>query len=254
MPDDLILGQPDPPTTLQNIRDTGAQWMQAYVAWAKAALRSFGEGALSQRPVIDAQNPGTGRRQYRDANSGVTYDDVGTHWEIVGLPPGAIVMTATPSAPQGWLLCRGQVLSRADYPALFAAIGSTYGGNGSTTFGLPDLTGRGPVGAGTGTAFGATAHALGALKGEETHKLTVAEMPNHVHDLAGFDEQFPPASDDHLAILFRRVRANWNGWMGLDGSVGSNTVNGGVRGAIGAQDQPHNNLGPSTVVNFMMKA
>lgn len=85
------------------------------------------------------------------------------------------IVTAT-GAPSGWLICDGSAVSRTEYSTLYAVIGDTYGqGDGSTTFNLPDLQGRTAIGAGTGTAGGATAHALGDLGGDErlqshTHK------------------------------------------------------------------------------------
>src|SRR6185436_2450639 len=82
--------------------------------------------------------------------------------------------------PAGWLLCDGRAVSRTAYPALFGALSTVWGvGDGSTTFNLPDLRGRAPIGAGTGT--GLSARALGASVGAETHTLTTAQMPAHNH-------------------------------------------------------------------------
>lgn len=88
-------------------------------------------------------------------------------------PVGSVKMYAGSSAPSKWLFCQGQAVSRTTYAKLFAAIGTTYGaGDGSTTFNLPDFRGRTAIGAGTGTASGATAHALGQREGAETVLLT----------------------------------------------------------------------------------
>ncbi|MEV5068943.1 tail fiber protein [Microbacterium sp. LMI12-1-1.1] len=92
-------------------------------------------------------------------------------------PAGMVSMFAGSTAPTGWLLCQGQAVSRTTYAALFAAIGTTYGvGNGSSTFNLPDLRGRVPIGSGTGTAGSATAHPLGQNGGQETHTHTEGDM------------------------------------------------------------------------------
>lgn len=88
-------------------------------------------------------------------------------------PPGLVSPYAGSSAPTGWLLCQGQALPTGDYPGLFSAIGYTYGGSGST-FNLPNLQQRVPVGAGSG-------YPLGATGGSQAHTLTVDEVPSHSH-------------------------------------------------------------------------
>ena len=76
--------------------------------------------------------------------------------------------------PRGWALCDGQLLPINQNQALFSLLGTTFGGNGQTTFALPDLRARVPIHAGGG-------HILGEQGGEAAHTLTVAEMPNHDH-------------------------------------------------------------------------
>lgn len=94
---------------------------------------------------------------------------------------GDIKMGGWAVAPSGWLLCQGQLVSRTTYSALFAVVGTTFGaGDGATTFGVPDLRGRSPLGAGTGT--GLTARTLGASLGTETHLLTGAQSGTSVHN------------------------------------------------------------------------
>ncbi len=87
-------------------------------------------------------------------------------------------------APLNWALCNGQTLSISQYQALFSILGTTYGGNGTTTFQLPDLRGRVPIHAGQGT--GLSPYALGQFAGSESVALTVAQMPSHSH-LVGCD-------------------------------------------------------------------
>lgn len=88
---------------------------------------------------------------------------------------GSILMFAGETAPDGWLLCNGQAVSRTDYADLFAVIGVAYGsGDTSTTFNLPDLGGRVPVGVND-------TYLVGGHGGSETHYITTDEMPSHNH-------------------------------------------------------------------------
>jgi microcystin-dependent protein len=80
--------------------------------------------------------------------------------------------------PKGWTLCQGQLLPINQYQALFSLLGTTYGGDGRTTFGLPDLRGRTPVSMGNGVV-------LGQKAGEEMHTLNSAEVPQHNHAING---------------------------------------------------------------------
>jgi microcystin-dependent protein len=92
---------------------------------------------------------------------------------------GEIIMFAGNFAPRGWAFCQGQILSIAQNTALFSILGTTYGGNGQTTFALPDLRGRVPIGQGQGP--GLPAVSLGEVSGSPTHTLIQAEMPQHNH-------------------------------------------------------------------------
>jgi microcystin-dependent protein len=98
----------------------------------------------------------------------------------IGLVPGVIHMYGGSSAPSGWLICDGAAVSRSTYSALFNIVGTTFGvGDGSTTFNLPDMRGRMPVGVGTGS--GLTSRSLGATGGVESVTLTGAQSGTSAH-------------------------------------------------------------------------
>lgn len=95
-------------------------------------------------------------------------------------PVGTVAMTARTTAPSGWLLCQGQAISRVTYSALFSAISTTWGiGDGVNTFNIPDLRGRSPLGAGTGS--GLTARTLAANVGAESVQLVASDIAPHTH-------------------------------------------------------------------------
>lgn len=92
-----------------------------------------------------------------------------------------IRMFAGNFAPRGWMFCQGQLLSIAQWTAVFALVGTTYGGNGQTTFGLPDLRGRIPVGTGAGP--GLPNIDLGEMAGTPATTLLLTNLPAHNHAL-----------------------------------------------------------------------
>lgn len=92
---------------------------------------------------------------------------------------GIVKMFAGNFAPKGWLFCQGQILPIAQYTAVFSLLGTTYGGNGTTTFALPDLRSRVPVGTGQGP--GLSNYVSGQMGGVENVTLIQPEMPAHTH-------------------------------------------------------------------------
>ena len=137
-------------------------------------------------------DPLTGGEQYWNSALGVQkiYNNISSSWETytpsVAAPTGSLVAFAGSSAPTGYLLCYGQAVSRTTYAALYAVIADTYGaGDGSTTFNLPDLRGRGVVGVddmGGTNANNLTANnALGDTGGEESVSLVAANNGPHDH-------------------------------------------------------------------------
>ncbi len=95
---------------------------------------------------------------------------------------GQLMLFGGNFAPVGWLQCNGQLLPISEYDVLYTILGTTYGGDGVTTFGLPDLRGRVPVHAGNGS--GLPPVALGQMSGSESVTMTQSNMPSHAHPAA----------------------------------------------------------------------
>lgn len=98
---------------------------------------------------------------------------------------GLVCMFGGNFAPRGWALCNGQLLAISSHSALFSILGTTYGGDGVSTFGLPEMRGRVPIHEGTGP--GLTPRQLGQKSGHETETLTTNQMPSHTHGLFAFN-------------------------------------------------------------------
>lgn len=112
---------------------------------------------------------------------------------------GEIRMFAGNFAPRGWAFCDGQLLAVSQNDALFSLLGTIYGGDGRTTFGLPDLRGRVPVHAGSGP--GLSPRGLGAKAGSEKETLTVNQMPSHNHEGVGVTESFANSTQPSEGVL-----------------------------------------------------
>ncbi|WP_375579649.1 tail fiber protein [Marivirga tractuosa] len=100
-----------------------------------------------------------------------------------GLDPflAEVMIFAGNFAPRGWAFCNGQLLPISSYSAVFSLVGTTYGGDGRTTFALPDLRGRAPIHFGSGP--GLSSKTLGQKGGQETTTLTTNQMPSHTHNI-----------------------------------------------------------------------
>ncbi|MGZ8215218.1 MAG: phage tail protein [Methylosarcina sp.] len=161
---------------------------------------------------------------------------------------GEIRMVGFNYAPQGWALCDGQLLSIAQNSALFALLGTTYGGNGQTTFALPDLRGRVPLHPGQGP--GLSPYILGQSSGVESVTLTANQMPAHSHAIAANSN---PGEVDSPSGNFAAGIADPNSGTPLNAFAASAnaTMNPTVVGAAGGS-QPHTNLQPSLCVNFII--
>lgn len=153
--------------------------------------------------------------------------------------PGDLKASARSTPSTGWALCDGSAVGRTDptYADLFAAIGETYGvGDGSTTFNLPDFRGRTIIGAGTGS--GLTARSRGDTGGAETHTLTKAQIPTHVH------------TSPHGLVVHNDLTAG-GGREAINNASSTKTTGNGSADGLGGGS--HNNMQPYGVANVFIK-
>lgn len=137
--------------------------------------------------------------------------------------------------PKGWALCNGQLLPINQNQALFSLLGTTYGGNGQTTFALPNLQGRVPIHTGSG-------HTLGESAGEFFHTLNISELPAHTHVPVG--SSAAPASPTASGNL-------WAVNAGLYNATPDSAMNPACVLPTGGS-QPHDNMSPYLVLNFVI--
>jgi microcystin-dependent protein len=154
---------------------------------------------------------------------------------------GEIRMVGFNFNPQGWQLCQGQLLSISEYTALFSLLGTSYGGNGTTNFALPDLRGRIPMHQGSGSTG---TYGFAEQGGSETVTLTTGEMPQHNHLLnaqSGSGNQASPS-------------LGYFAGSDLDqfSSASPTTTMSNSLVAINGGSQPHDNMSPFLCVNFVI--
>jgi microcystin-dependent protein len=170
-----------------------------------------------------------------------------------------IKMFAGNFAPRGYALCNGQLLPISQHSALFSVLGATYGGDGETTFGLPDLRGRVPMHFGNGP--GLTPRDLGEKIGKETNTLTVSQMPSHNHLFSGTQKASSDAgtTNDPIGAYHAKgtkviTRSNTETYHVYSNSSNTDMAADGISGTIedtGA-NQPINNIQPVACVNFII--
>jgi microcystin-dependent protein len=156
---------------------------------------------------------------------------------------GEIRMFAGNFAPQGWAFCDGQLLAVSQNDALFSLFGTIYGGDGRTTFGLPDMRGRIPIHAGSGP--GLTPRKLGQKAGSENVTLTVNQLPSHTHQLR-VSNDFGDTPNPQAATLRRTMGDVYRG--ALDEPTIMNT---GAISSIGGS-RSHTNLMPYLCIHFIV--
>jgi microcystin-dependent protein len=155
---------------------------------------------------------------------------------------GEIRMAGFNFAPRGWALCNGQLLSIAQSTALFSLLGTTYGGDGRVTFGLPDLRGRSPMHWGQGP--GLTNRVQGEISGSETVTLINTQMPMHNHLVGASGEDAGVKNPSGQVLATTTTPAYVAGPLDV-------TMNPQMIGLAGGS-QPHENMHPYLVVNFII--
>lgn len=148
--------------------------------------------------------------------------------------------------PRGWAQCDGQILPISQNQSLYSLLGTTYGGDGRSTFGIPELRGRVPIHVGNSNSPGSTDHTIGQRSGEQGHVLATNEMPTHTHTLRATDgtpaspnpggARLAPAGGGRVAVVPYGPATNLTP---LDPETVGQTGGG-----------AHNNMQPYQVVNF----
>jgi microcystin-dependent protein len=145
--------------------------------------------------------------------------------------------------PQGWLMCEGQMLSILEHDTLFNLIGTTYGGDGQTTFALPDLRGRIPVHYGTSSSSGRS-YVLGEAGGSERITLSLNQIPAHAHAPRGTSADADRRSPKN-ALLAKPAEAVY-AVPGTPAAMSTSDTE------PSGGSQPHNNVQPFLCVNFII--
>lgn len=222
------------------------------------------DGAMPGQRTMDTD---TGREWVWDGSAWTAPTPVVAQSQVTGLvnalvPVGGVTQFAGAAAPSGWLLCDGAAVSRSAYAALFAVLGTTYGaGDGSTTFALPDLKGRVPVGLDTGQA---EFDALAETGGAKTHTLSVAETPSHNHGGATGVQSAnhthgPGAGSGAANFLSQSAGGSGGTAVGTVGDratfTATSTESANHTHSIASQGGggAHNNLQPYLVLNYIIR-
>jgi microcystin-dependent protein len=241
-----------PPATINNaIREVMAQCNN----WQSGAsgdnqtnagtLTSSGTLAVTGAFTLDGAT-GTSGQVMTSAGSGAT-----PTWadKVDGVLAGFIQMYGAASAPTGWLLCNGAAVSRSTYATLFALIGTTYGaGDGSSTFNVPDMRDKFPVGSGSTYALNATGGSADSTLPSHTHTATVTD-PGHNHTIAG--------GDGSTSITFANGggagRPSGSGSSHQTGVISTATTGITVANSTEGTSATNTNLPPYRGINFIIK-
>ncbi|MEY3212377.1 MAG: hypothetical protein RIT28_2858 [Pseudomonadota bacterium] len=160
---------------------------------------------------------------------------------------GQVMLFAGIFAPTGWMFCQGQLLPISEYEALFSILGTTYGGDGVTTFALPNLSGRVAVSAGTGP--GLPGWQLGQTDGAETVTMTQVNLPAHNHALLGSNQSGEATSPSGAILAGFGTSLPPAG--PYTGSASNTTLSTQTMGSTGS-NQPISIIQPSLALNFII--
>lgn len=215
--------------------------VQKYIIKAKpgnsTSLASVTVGETTTlEPGADATVTNVGTAKDLILDFGIPQGEMGSPGETE--PIGTIKMYGGTTAPDGYMFANGQAISRTTYSDLFAIYGTTFGaGNGSTTFNLPNLNGRTPVGL---NASDSDFNTIGKTGGEKTHTLTQSELAAHRHGFQGGAALFTQPDQG--------VKGLGSGglWVEGVGAIPTTSTDGGA-------NQPHNNMQPYMVLNYIIK-
>ncbi len=180
---------------------------------------------------------------------------------------GSVAMFAGNFAPRNWAFCAGQLLAINQNQALFSILGTTYGGDGRTSFGLPDLRGRAAIGEGTGP--GLSPRPLGQRSGAQTHTLNILEMPVHSHAAQttvtvgigannGNATISSPTNGSTLATPGATVSRNFSPTLGYNDQAPNVLLNGGAASSAtttvfnSGGSQAFNIMQPYLVLNYII--
>jgi microcystin-dependent protein len=162
---------------------------------------------------------------------------------------GEIRLFAGNFAPQNWALCSGQLLSIQQNTALFSILGTQYGGDGRVTFGLPDLNGNVPIGAGAGP--GLTERTIGEMGGSAGVTLTTAEMPAHNHIANGVPDNGSTGSPANAAWAQYNTTSRPAIHAPLYAGAADSAMSPTALSPTGGS-QPHNNMQPYLALNYII--
>jgi microcystin-dependent protein len=146
-------------------------------------------------------------------------------------------------APRGWMYCQGQILSIAQNTALFSILGTTYGGNGQTTFALPNLNGRAPVH--QGTLQGGNNYSLGEAAGLSSVTLNTSQLPAHTHSISAAAAVGNADNPSSGVLAQSSIRSDLY-------TAAANTTMAPAAVAAAGGTQPHNNLPPYLALGFFI--
>lgn len=157
-------------------------------------------------------------------------------------------------APKSWAFCAGQIINIASNTALFSILGTTYGGNGTTTFALPDLRGRSIVGVGTGP--GLSSYNLGQVGGVENESINILQMPAHVHPVAVTAANPATEADADLATasgsVYARDTNGINPYASGSGAMNMGALQGALTMTSMGNNAPFSLLRPLLAMNYII--